>query len=75
MKKILKSVLIITVIFTCLSSLGYATDYAITGTWEGSLKTNLRKIEITAGITQDNNGKFTGEWEASSGGYGMLRGK
>jgi len=54
------------------SGVVYAVD--ITGTWEGYFKSNLGYAEVTMEIEQDN-GTFSGSWEASSGGYGSLSGK
>lgn len=50
----------------------YAVD--ITGTWEGYFKSNLGYAEVTMDIEQDN-GTFSGSWEATSGGYGSISGK
>jgi hypothetical protein len=68
----MKKMLLIAILSLCVCGVVNAAD--ITGTWEGYFKSNLGYAEVTMDLEQDN-GTFSGSWEATSGGYGSISGK
>ena len=67
---------ILHLIILLVSSVCYAsTEYNITGEWKGYLNSNLGYAKVTIELEQYEDGTFVGSWEASSGGYGTVRGE
>ena len=58
-----------------ITSICYASDYDLTGTWKGYLNSNLGYASVTMELEQYEDGTFTGSWKASSGGRGTAGGK